>query len=97
MHFWRAFERWHTFYTLTTRRAFIAKRTFGRRKLESWPITPDTPLSFEDAPLADIWFAERVVTGRRGRWTRKVGFERLENGREVMRHLRAVQRGDAAV
>ncbi|MFV0358409.1 aspartate carbamoyltransferase catalytic subunit [Tropicimonas sp.] len=94
---WRAFVRRHSWYSLTSRRAFIATEIFGRRALRSWPIDRETVLDFEEGPPDTIWFADRP--GRRGRprtrTTERVGFELIDDGREVLRLMRNIQRGAA--
>ena len=93
---WRAWLRRRSWYTLTDRRAMIATEAFGRRGLESWPITAQSILEFEEGPPATIWFAER---GRRGPGQtpadRRVGFVGIDDGAQVLRMMRQVQRGAA--
>jgi hypothetical protein len=80
-------------YTLTDRRAFIATDLpFVGRKLQSWPITADTPLEIaETPPFATLTFATRTVRGRRGPSQRPVGFERITDGRNVLSLMRGIQ------
>lgn len=89
--------RRRTWYTLTNRRAFIATNTpMGGRRLTSYPIGPDTTLDFRDDGLPSLYFAHRVRTGKKGRRHRDdIGFERIEDGREVYRMMREMQKGEA--
>ncbi|WP_116132482.1 aspartate carbamoyltransferase catalytic subunit [Tropicimonas sp. IMCC34043] len=92
---WRAVLRRHSWYTLTDRRAFIATKMFGRRGLQSWPVTPATILDLEDGPRATIWFAERRPRPGHGKGDRRVGFVGIEDGAAVLHLMRQVQRGTA--
>jgi hypothetical protein len=88
-----AFIRRHTWYTLTDRRAFVATDVPIKGKtLDSYPITRDTRISFEEGGLSNIHFAE----GMRYRGGKKrlspIGFERIPDGREVYRLLRDIQK-----
>lgn len=89
---WSALRRRHSWYTLTDRRAFIAVDLPLRGKsLDSFPITTDTVLSFEEGPPDNLFFATRIKRTKNG--TRKVGigFERIEGGRDVYRMMRDIQ------
>ncbi|RVV98350.1 hypothetical protein EKE94_05340 [Mesobaculum littorinae] len=101
---WDALRRRHTWYTLTDRRAFIATELFGRRRLNSWPIRPDTPVTLDPGPPDDVWFAEdwreirhhdRRDRGHRHsrprRVRRRVGFRRIAEGRRVMGLIHQIQ------
>ncbi|MCW8842142.1 MAG: aspartate carbamoyltransferase catalytic subunit [Rhodobacteraceae bacterium] len=94
--FWDAFRRRHTWYTLTNQRAFIATNLpFKGKSLDSYPMTADTPLSLMDGPPATVYFAAGLRRGRNGkRHHTKIGFERIEEGREVFRMMRDIQSGD---
>jgi hypothetical protein len=97
VHFWKAYHRRNTFYTLTNKRAFIASQTSGKRKLQSYPIGPEAALSIDEGRLSDIWFAEQYTpNSKSGSTTKKIGFERLDNGREVFAKFREVQRAALA-
>ena len=90
------FERRKTWYTLTDRRAFIATDMPIRgRSLKSYPIDEDTVLDFIDGDLATIHFATERKRGKNGTYTVNIGFERIENGREVYKKFRDVQRSAA--
>ncbi|MFL4470255.1 hypothetical protein ACERZ8_10350 [Tateyamaria armeniaca] len=95
-HFWAAFMRSRTFYSLSNTRAFIARATLGGRKLDSYPITEQTTLQLDEGRKRAIWFG--TSHGRQmfsNKTENPVGFERLDNQREVYQLLRAVQRGEA--
>lgn len=95
--FWDAFRRRHTWYTLTDRRAFIATDLpLKGKRLESYPITADTPLSLEEDPRATVYFAAGLRRGSNGKKRHtKIGFERIDDGREVYRLMRDIQSNDA--
>ncbi|MGR3492221.1 MAG: aspartate carbamoyltransferase catalytic subunit, partial [Shimia sp.] len=85
--------RRHTWYTLTTRRAFIATdKPIVGRKLSSYPLAPDTKIDFIDGPPDTIHFAEKTHRGDNGTTVTPIGFERIDGGREVLRLMRGVQR-----
>ncbi len=92
VHFWKAHQRRNTFYTLTSRRAFIGHVKRGKRILDSHPIYANVPLQIEEGAFTDIWFASQQHKGSEGQhFVSKIGFERLENGREVYAKLREIQ------
>ena len=91
-HFWHAFVRQNTYYTLTDRRAFIATSVpMLEKKLNSYDITPETNLEITEGKYSKIIFAESVRRGRKQDYTIKIGFERLENGRDVYSKMRELQ------
>lgn len=90
--FWNAWRRRHTWYTLTDRRAFIATDIpFKGRKLNSYPITPDTVISYQAGDLATLHFASEMRQGNKRNYTVPVGFERVTDGDEVYRLMRDIQ------
>lgn len=91
--FWRAFVRRNSWYTLTSRRALVATRVLGRRALRSWPITSRTVIDLEQGPPDSIWFAEHRHRAGLSQKARRIGFEQINDGREVLRLMRQVQRG----
>jgi len=99
--FWKAIfgatqRRRRTWYTLTDRRAFVATdMPFKNRALKSYPITPDSPISYRAGPLATIHFARERRTGDKGRsFIANIGFERIAEGEKVIALLRKAQRGE---
>ncbi|MGC1494791.1 MAG: aspartate carbamoyltransferase catalytic subunit [Sulfitobacter sp.] len=91
IHFWKAYLRRNQYYTLTNKRAFIGAQKFGKRSLESHPITAETRLKFEDGDLSSIWFAEKSVRNKNGTTINDIGFEMLPHGRNVFTKFREVQ------
>ncbi|MFD0981732.1 aspartate carbamoyltransferase catalytic subunit [Tropicimonas aquimaris] len=87
---WQAYARRRSWYTLTSRRALIATELFGKRALQDWPITPRTVIDLVEGPPASVLFAD---SGRRFAGGRRIGFEMIEDGREVLSLMRQVQRG----
>ncbi len=95
--FWNAWRRKHTWYTLTDRRAFIATDIpFKGRKLNSYPITPDTVISYQAGDLATLHFASEMRQGKNRNYTVPVGFERVPDGDEVYRLMRDIQERQSA-
>ncbi|MBR9842626.1 MAG: aspartate carbamoyltransferase catalytic subunit [Rhodobacteraceae bacterium] len=94
--FWDAFRRRHSWYTLTNRRAFIATDLpLKGRNLESYPLTAETPLSLVDGPPTTVYFAAGLRRGHNGKKQHtKIGFERIDEGREVYRMMRQIQSDD---
>jgi hypothetical protein len=94
--FWNAYKRKHSWYTLTSRRAFIATdMPVMGRSLKSYPIDEDTVLDFIDGDLATIHFATERKRGKNGTYTVNIGFEWIENGRAVYQIFRDIQRSAA--
>ncbi|MEL7166658.1 MAG: hypothetical protein AAGL96_14400 [Pseudomonadota bacterium] len=95
-HFWAAFQRRRTFYTLTNTRAFIGHAALTGRTLDSYPITQDTPLQLDEGRARAVWFATGPKTHMfSNARTAPIGFQRLDDPRAVYQLLRNVQRGDA--
>ena len=94
--FWPSWARRHTWYTLTDHRAFIATDIpMMGRKLRSFEIGAATPIDFMSGPPDTIHFAHEYKRTNDGSHRVDIGFERIENGAEVMRLIRHVQKGDA--
>lgn len=95
-HFWAAYQRRNTFYTVTNSRAFIARKGFVRRQLSSYPITADTEFDLEDRPGGAVWFGAQPKTRMFSNTHHaKIGFEQLADPRAAYQALRGVQRGTA--
>lgn len=92
-------KRRQTHYTLTNRRAFIARNSpFKGKSLKSYPIEPDTVVEFQAGPPDTIIFASETHRSDKGRtYTVPIGFERIEGGTEVLRHIRAIQTKTTAI
>lgn len=85
-------RRRHTWYTLTDRRAFIARRTLLQgRTLDSYRLTPNSNVSLEGHAPASVYFAEKEVRVKRGTRTRRIGFERIEDARQVFALIEQVR------
>ncbi len=95
-HFWKAYLRSNTFYTLTTKRAFIAQNVpLKGKSLKSYPITETTVLEYDGAEPATINFASEERKRSKGsRYTVDIGFERIRDGRKVMALMRSIQTGN---
>jgi len=100
IHYWRSFERARSRYALTDRRALIARRLLGRDRVDSYPITPETPLDIVEAPdTADLHFAEVITYHDPDKltWTRRpIGFEQILDAGTVLRIMQKIQAGQAA-
>lgn len=91
--FWSAYKRRNSWYTLTNQRAFIAANLpLVGRKLKSYPINSDTMLEFLDDTPATINFATELRRGKNSTHRVSIGFERIENGRDVYAKFREVQK-----
>lgn len=92
---WTSYQRGHTWYTLSTRAAYIAKDSpLGGRSLASYPLTPDVDLEFKPGDLSAIYFASETYRVNGKRRTSKVGFENLTDGRDVYDQMLEIRRGD---
>lgn len=92
VHFWKAFVRRRQHYTLTNQRAMVGTNVFGRKTLQSYPITKTTDIDFEENDLTgNIYFAKEESRGENGVTVTKIGFEQIENPREVLSIMRQVQ------
>lgn len=88
-------RRRNTWYTLTGSRAFIARRLLLRgRRLDSYPIGPDTKLTLVDGALGSVHFAAPTRRSETRTGTVPVGFERIPDAREVYALMRQIQRPD---
>lgn len=91
---WSPWIRRHTWYTLTTTRAFIAtNRPMAGKALKSYPITKETVLEFADGDPASVYFARYHKSTKNGSTEVPVGFERISAGKEVYSMMRNIQRG----
>ena len=76
-------------YALTDKRAYIATSWWGR-KIETYPITADNPVSLEDDKT--VYF--QILTGRDSdgdRTTEEKGFENIADAKEVYHLIRQIQ------
>ncbi|MEP4196653.1 MAG: aspartate carbamoyltransferase catalytic subunit [Aliishimia sp.] len=96
VHFWKAYLRRKTFYTLSNKRAFIATNAGRKRQLASYPIVEATTLELQfSGPKADIYFAKETKKTNNGTYEIAIGFEHIENGQDVYALMREVQVGTA--
>ena len=94
VHFWNAYSRKFTHYTLTNKRAFIGTSIFGRKKLESYPITADTTLTYEeDRTDGSVLFASVEKRRKNGTYLVPIGFKYIPDAREVLQTMSQVQQG----
>ncbi len=93
-----AWRRRHTGYALTSRRALIATKRSGRDRLASYPITATTEIELIDGSPGSILFARGRLLRKtwRGRKADAVGFDLIEDAREVFALMRKVQTEGAA-
>ncbi|MEM9579849.1 MAG: aspartate carbamoyltransferase catalytic subunit [Pseudomonadota bacterium] len=97
IHFWKSYLRRNTHYTLTDQRAFIARKTLMGKTLESYPIHARSRLKLEEGlRTADLYFATEELRGKKSVRVIDVGFEQIEDAREVMRLMRRIQQLDEA-
>jgi hypothetical protein len=90
---WRAYRLRHTWYTLTTQRAFIATdNPVSGRNLMAYPVTPESPLKLVEANPGSVHFAETTRRNKNGTFTVPVGFERIHDARDVFAQMRAIQK-----
>lgn len=90
--FGTAWVRRHTFYTLTTKRAFIAKDLpIKGRSLKSYPITAGTVIDLDLGPPGSVFFATESKRRENGYDTIQIGFERISDAQDVFRRMRDVQ------
>ena len=87
---WDKWKRDKTNYALSDRRAFIATDLLGK-SLKSYPIEPQTVLTFEPAAPPSVYFAEKTRRTKNGSYTVPIGFERIDEGEDVYRLLLAIQ------
>lgn len=88
-----AYRRNKTWYTLTTDRAFVADITvFGRKRLKSYPILPQTPIETEVGTFTSIHFASETRRRKNRTYTVPIGFERLRDGETVSKLIRDMQK-----
>lgn len=91
-HLWAALTRSSTYYTLTDKAAYIATNTLGRRKLTRWTFAEMGAVSLIDTTYGSVMFAEKRMASGNVRPSSTalrtpVGFERIEDARQVHRML----------
>ena len=88
--FFDAYTRKKTRYALTSKRALIARTVYGRR-MESYPITPDSPIRLISGTLDTVHFAQKTYRTSNGTSVKNIGFRYIEDGQDVFNLLRKVQ------
>lgn len=94
---WEHLKTRRTWYTVTTQRAFIARKLplLGQR-LDPYDITPETRLHYTPGKPATIYFASEVRDrGDRSPVTIHTGFERIMDGQAAFDALRDIQEAGA--
>lgn len=86
-----AWRRRRTWYSLTSRRAFIATQLFGRRRLREWRIDASTVVDLRDGPLQSVGFTGSRVAPAAAR----ASFDGLADGRQVLALMEQVKAGTA--
>lgn len=74
--------RRHTFYSLSTRAAYIGTEVFGRRRLARHPLDDMGPFLLEAGPPGNVWFDRDIGTGK------PIGFGRIADAPAVYALLR---------
>lgn len=88
------YRRRHTWYTLTTQRAFIATALpLLGRKLKSYPISTDLPLEYVNGPPDSLHFASETRRTKNGTRAVPIGFMRIDDGKKVYAMVRDIQKG----
>ncbi|MEL6684624.1 MAG: aspartate carbamoyltransferase catalytic subunit [Pseudomonadota bacterium] len=91
-----SFIRKRTFYSLTNKRAFVAKDLpMKGRTLKSYPITQDTQLEYRENDKSSVYFSTETHKTDDATITKNIGFERINDAREVLRLMRNIQKGQA--
>lgn len=89
----RTFRLRRTWYTLTTRRAFIASDTLiSGRSLAAYPINADSTLALVEGSPGTVYFAEVTRRSKNGSRNVPLGFERIHDARDVLAQMRAIQK-----
>lgn len=94
---YNSFRRKRSWYTLTNTRAFVATNMpLAGKRLNSWPITADMPITLTQNTPGTVHFATEQRSGRNGSYTIPIGFERIHDAAEVHRLIRDIQKGITA-
>jgi hypothetical protein len=91
IHFYDTWQRRKTFYTLTSKRAFIATRGLRGKSLNSYLINASNRIKFEQGVKSSIFFAQETKNTGNGFKTVDVGFRYLDDAQTVMTHMRQIQ------
>ena len=90
--FFDAYKRKKSRYALTNKRAIIARSVFGR-KLESYEITENSPVSLVQGTFDTVNFAHRKVQSKNGVQTVDIGFRFITEGLSVFNLLKSIKVG----
>lgn len=81
---WKPMILRRTYYTLTNKRAFIARHVpFLERELKAWPLDRIGKIELKASDPGSVFFAENVLDAEDIRHNEPIGFERIKNAREV--------------
>ena len=80
------YRRARTWYTLTSKRAYLATTILGQRSLKSWDVTPALNLTLADGTPGSIWFDA-------GSRPQRTGFERIADAPAVLALMHKIQHG----
>jgi len=92
--FFDAYKRKRARYALTTKRAIIARSMINRR-MESYEITKNSPLSLVEGDLDTVNFAQKTTRSNNGPTVVDIGFRYITGGREVYNLMQDVQKNSA--
>ncbi len=91
-----AWLRGHTWYTLTSQTAFIARNAFGKKTLDSWPLADMDRIVWEDGNPGSVIFHMKGGTGprlgRNGTPIRFLGFHQIDESQRIYGLMRAARR-----
>ena len=94
--YWRPYLRSKSWYVLTNKRALIATdMPILGRKINSYPITPQTPLELDKKYGSSVYFATRTERSTRGSYKVKIGFELLDDAPQVYNLMSEIQKETA--
>ncbi len=90
-----AYKVCHSFYTLTTRRAYTGWLLLGYRRLQSWDIYSHTKLELDPGPPGSVYFAEKIYHSKYSSRVEKIGFLNIPDAAVVYELCLKVQKGVA--
>ena len=85
----------HSFYTLTTKRAFVGWTLFGRRLLDSYCLYGHSKIEYQPGNPGSVYFAEKIHKTEDSSWTEKIGFLNIPDAKEVYELLLKARQGTA--
>jgi hypothetical protein len=92
---WPGIKARFTWDSLSDQRAFVATDfPWAGRRLQSYPITAQTSLSLDEGTLDTVLFASEDYRVKGRTRTRRIGFERIADGRSVYNLMRDIQRSE---